>query len=120
MNPVQNEAGDWVCEHGTAVDVHCCNCHSGFLFDADACVCGEYGMDDRTGQIYNTRSEAIAADVPEDHLVTGPRAALERLSAMIKERGSFKNFPPQTGAHGPEQRYCGNPACVDCADYSRG
>ena len=30
---------DPVCEHGTALDVHCCNCHSGFLFDADACVC---------------------------------------------------------------------------------
>lgn len=24
---------DEVCEHGTALDVHCCNCHSGFLFD---------------------------------------------------------------------------------------
>jgi hypothetical protein len=22
-----------VCEHGTAMDVHCCNCHSGFVFD---------------------------------------------------------------------------------------
>jgi hypothetical protein len=21
------------CEHGTALDVHCCNCHSGFIFD---------------------------------------------------------------------------------------
>lgn len=21
------------CEHGTAWDVHCCGCHSGFLFD---------------------------------------------------------------------------------------
>lgn len=21
------------CEHGTAMDVHCCNCHSGFIFD---------------------------------------------------------------------------------------
>lgn len=31
--------GDWVCEHGTAMDVHCCNCHSGFLFDSDSCVC---------------------------------------------------------------------------------
>lgn len=29
---------DVVCEHGTAMDVHCCNCHSGFLFDAE-CVC---------------------------------------------------------------------------------
>jgi hypothetical protein len=31
--------GDWVCEHGTAVDVHCCNCHSGFLFDLAECGC---------------------------------------------------------------------------------
>lgn len=22
-----------VCEHGTALDVHCCNCHSGFIFE---------------------------------------------------------------------------------------
>jgi hypothetical protein len=35
--------GDVVCEHGTAMDVHCCNCHSGFLFDASACVCGTEG-----------------------------------------------------------------------------
>jgi len=28
-----------VCKHGTALDVHCCNCHSGFLFDIDSCVC---------------------------------------------------------------------------------
>lgn len=37
--PHQNDVGDWVCEHGTAMDVHCCNCHSGFLFDSSACVC---------------------------------------------------------------------------------
>jgi len=24
---------DATCEHGTAMDVHCCNCHSGFIFD---------------------------------------------------------------------------------------
>jgi len=24
-----------VCQHGTALDVHCCNCHSGFIFDID-------------------------------------------------------------------------------------
>lgn len=30
---------DETCEHGTALDVHCCNCHSGFLFDMDSCVC---------------------------------------------------------------------------------
>jgi len=33
------EQPDVVCQHGTAMDVHCCNCHSGFLFDADSCVC---------------------------------------------------------------------------------
>ena len=38
MNVTETEDGP-VCEHGTAVDVHCCNCHSGFLFDADSCVC---------------------------------------------------------------------------------
>lgn len=32
--PRQNDQGDWVCRHGTAMDVHCCGCHSGFLFDA--------------------------------------------------------------------------------------
>lgn len=24
---------DEVCQHGTAMDVHCCHCHSGFIFD---------------------------------------------------------------------------------------
>lgn len=28
-----------ICEHGTAMDVHCCNCHGGFLFDSESCVC---------------------------------------------------------------------------------
>lgn len=40
-------AEDVVCAHGTALDVHCCGdggmvypgCHSGFLFDLDACQC---------------------------------------------------------------------------------
>lgn len=30
--------GDAVCKHGVAVDVHCCNCHSGF-FPPDDCCC---------------------------------------------------------------------------------
>jgi hypothetical protein len=30
---------DVVCRHGVAMDVHCCNCHSGFLFDSNACTC---------------------------------------------------------------------------------
>lgn len=74
-------------------------------------------MDDRTGHIYDSRAAALAAGVPKEHLVTGSREALERLSALIKARGSFKSAPPNTGAHGPEHRYCGNVACVDCADW---
>jgi hypothetical protein len=34
-----NDVGDTVCEHGTAMDVHCCGCHSGFLFDSRKCTC---------------------------------------------------------------------------------
>lgn len=36
---VDEATGDVVCQHGTAIDVHCCNCHSGFLFDSQRCVC---------------------------------------------------------------------------------
>lgn len=32
--------GDVICQHSTAADVHCCNCHSGFIFDDDH-VCPE-------------------------------------------------------------------------------
>lgn len=35
MKVTINHVGDHVCEHGTAVDVHCCNCHNGFIFDLD-------------------------------------------------------------------------------------
>lgn len=34
------EREDTGCKHGTAWDVHCCGCHSGFLFNADH-VCPE-------------------------------------------------------------------------------
>jgi hypothetical protein len=37
--PRLDAAGDWVCEHGTAMDVHCCNCHSGFQFNYTDCHC---------------------------------------------------------------------------------
>jgi len=46
MTPQQDDIGDWVCEHGIAVDVHCCNCHNGFLFDASSCVCAFDDPDD--------------------------------------------------------------------------
>ena len=33
--------GNWMCKHGVSSDIHCCNCHSGFLFFPDNCVCGK-------------------------------------------------------------------------------
>lgn len=33
--PPQVTADDVTCQHGTAMDVHCCHCHSGFIFDPD-------------------------------------------------------------------------------------
>ena len=40
MKVIDNGPGfDPTCEHGTALDVHCCGCHSGFLFDIAACHC---------------------------------------------------------------------------------
>lgn len=31
----RDDVGDYVCQHGTAMDVHCCGCHSGFIFDLE-------------------------------------------------------------------------------------
>ncbi len=45
-------------------------------------------MDTRTGQIYDSREEAVAAGVPEEHLVTGERTALEGLSRLVKRRNA--------------------------------
>ena len=37
--PQPQPKNDPVCEHGVAMDVHCCGCHSGFLFDIQSCTC---------------------------------------------------------------------------------
>ena len=52
-NPQWSQAGDdadVVCQHGTACDVHCCNCHHGFLFTPESCVC-EFDGDDEPESI---------------------------------------------------------------------
>ena len=49
MKVTETEDGP-VCEHGTAVDVHCCNCHSGFLFNVEACVCRSQPCDLECGE----------------------------------------------------------------------
>ena len=35
LDRVRGSQPDVVCQHGTAMDVHCCNCHSGFIFAID-------------------------------------------------------------------------------------
>lgn len=42
--PVKDQNGDYVCKHGTAMDVHCCFCHNGFIFDRDH-VCEDHDDD---------------------------------------------------------------------------
>jgi hypothetical protein len=49
-------------------------------------------MDTRDGTIYDSREQAEAAGVPDEDLVTGSRAALEKLKKKIEfTKGSFKN-----------------------------
>ena len=64
-----------VCEHGTAMDVHCCNCHSGFQFDADNCACGDlraYGEAEAATALH-------AKDRDQYQFWQGWNAALERV-----------------------------------------
>lgn len=47
-------------------------------------------MDTRTGDIYDSREAALAAGVPDEHIVTGERAALEQMAEAIRsKRGAF-------------------------------
>lgn len=87
---------DATCKHGTALDVHCCNCHSGFIFDINH-ECPEEAMDTRTGHIYESRELAEAAGVPDEDLVTGSREALEKLrKKLVFTKGSFKSVESAT------------------------
>ena len=43
-------------------------------------------MDDRTGDIYESREAALAAGVPDEHIVTGERAALEQAAEAIRSK----------------------------------
>ena len=39
LRQTEPDPDDVTCEHGTALDVHCCNCHSGFFVNDEDCVC---------------------------------------------------------------------------------
>ena len=50
-------------------------------------------MDMRTGDIYESRELAQKAGVPDEHLVTGSREALDNLrKKLVFTKGSFKTM----------------------------
>jgi NAD-dependent SIR2 family protein deacetylase len=62
----RGEGPDAVCEHGTAADVHCCNCHHGFLFAPYDCECTD---DDDDGDVVvceNCGGEPAARPTADD------------------------------------------------------
>lgn len=73
---------DHVCEHGTAMDVHCCHCHSGFIFDKDH-VCPERGPEPLT---WEERARATARELAamtaerDEACIALQRATDEKLS----------------------------------------
>jgi hypothetical protein len=59
---LQNDTPDVVCEHGVAMDVHCCHCHSGFIFDKNhVCPPAPLREDTQVGALV----EAVGAEITE-------------------------------------------------------
>lgn len=90
MDVTVDARGDHVCEHGTAVDVHCCGegglpypgCHSGFLFDLESCSCTIKQMSNP----YIDQSMAKVIEVMlRPHLRDGENCA-SALERILRER----------------------------------
>lgn len=84
-----DDVGDVVCEHGTAVDVHCCNCHSGFIFD-DQHTCEPELPDGAIGDLLAYgREESASALARKDRdsyqFWQGWNSALERAASVATE-----------------------------------
>lgn len=89
---------DATCEHGTALDVHCCNCHSGFIFDAEH-ECPDPVPDVMPGEVScptcgyttNLRSEVRAHNKihatpdPKDLEIDRLRQEVTRLTAQLTD-----------------------------------
>ena len=58
---------DAVCQHGTAMDVHCCHCHSGFIFDmAHECPSRTHELKTWLGNFVAVESGAKTFEVRRD------------------------------------------------------
>lgn len=108
MKVTIDDIGDHVCEHGTAVDVHCCHCHSGFIFDFDH-ECMEETLIPRRARldqftpaekaIYDAVQaiEAMAADVRLTDAVVLLQAARDSVADFvdgIEQRRYVRPGPP--------------------------
>lgn len=80
---------DIVCQHGRALDVHCCNCHSGFLFDAGSCVCHGTARSRRPGPRRRPRCYGLA---PLSVRLTD-RQQVQRYSRIRRRENARLNGP---------------------------
>jgi hypothetical protein len=64
---------DPVCKYGVALDVHCCGCYSGFLFDSQDCTC--MGTKPPKKEERMPRTRKVKPDFPEQMYVQRDRNA---------------------------------------------
>lgn len=89
---------DVTCEHGTAMDVHCCNCHSGFIFDVNhECPAPELTWREAVEQALGVEND------PENHT---PSWAFDVVRAA-REIGNAPT-PASPQAETPIQTLCKN------------
>lgn len=88
--PRVNPQGDVVCEHGQALDVHCCHCHSGFIFDPEH-ECPPPPTREARPRV-TAEQQAVAVKAERDALA----ARLETARASAPQH-VLANNPQQTG-----------------------
>ena len=78
---------DVCCEHGVAMDVHCCGCHSGFLFNVNACSCIAIEIDRDWNVHGNDLEREIASSVIIDNSSAAlPTAKRRHITSDLKEQ----------------------------------
>jgi hypothetical protein len=101
------EGQDVTCQHGVAMDVHCCNCHSGFLFDPESCVCGkpyESLTMDLWAAICDLPDRTSPEDDPDAAVVTLEELRLV-VANVMEERADVRPHGLRTGqARGASDR----------------
>ena len=89
---------DVTCEHGTAMDVHCCHCHSGFIFDQQH-ECPPLPDTADTWRESIEGALGVESD-PENHTATWAR----ELVLVIREHGNATPVSPAEPTPEPPNR----------------